>query len=174
MLVTTVPRSFGNAMWWMLLHISSTGIVFATEKISAHCAQTDAFNRQVLYYISSFIILVPTSYLLGDFHAVQRYPYLQSPSFCWTFVASGVLGCLLSLVYPSVVNLDVMDVNITGIAKVAVALVSVLSFGVPLVPRDYLFWITVSLVAGIFVPRTQTSGVDSCTISRLHCSLQQI
>lgn len=86
---------------------------------------------------SAGLVSIPISVLMSrpkiilNWHDILTYIIL-----CF----SGVLGCLLSLVYPSVVNLDVMDVNITGIAKVAVALVSVLSFGVPLVPRDYLFW----------------------------------
>ncbi|KAM7283894.1 transmembrane protein 241 [Ixodes scapularis] len=174
MLVTTVPRSFGNAMWWMLLHICCTGVIFAVEKISAYCAKTDAFNRQVFYYASSFLLLLPTSYFLGDFYAVQRYPYLASPSFCWTFVASGILGCFLAMVYPSVLNLELVNLNITGLAKVVVSAVSVISFGVPVVPRDYLFWTALSLVAGIFVPRRSTPCADSCTFAQAHHSLEHI
>lgn len=110
----------------------------------------------------------------GDFYAVQRYPYLASPSFCWTFVASGILGCFLAMVYPSVLNLELVNLNITGLAKVVVSAVSVISFGVPVVPRDYLFWTALSLVAGIFVPRRSTPCADSCTFAQAHHSLEHI
>uniref|UniRef100_A0A6G5ABQ7 Uncharacterized protein n=1 Tax=Rhipicephalus microplus TaxID=6941 RepID=A0A6G5ABQ7_RHIMP len=69
MLVTTVPRlaftgnqinlmpklGFGSAMWWMLLHICCAGVILSTEKSSAVCIKTDAFNRQLIYTTTSFI-----------------------------------------------------------------------------------------------------------------------
>ncbi|XP_064466432.1 UDP-N-acetylglucosamine transporter TMEM241 homolog isoform X3 [Ornithodoros turicata] len=117
MLVITVPKNFGNAMWWMLLHVCSTGIVLAHEKIFTYCSKTDTFNRQVMHYISSFVILLPTSYILGDFHAVQHYPFLSSPAFWSTFVISGIVGCLLALIHQSALRVDIPEINLVGLAK---------------------------------------------------------
>lgn len=174
MLVTTVPRGFGSAMWWMLLHICCAGVILSTEKSSTVCVKTDAFNRQVIYATASFILLLPTSYLLGDFNAVLQYPYLTSPAFCWSFITSALLGCLLLLLQPRILSLEMGKINYIGLAKVIVSAVSVLSFGTPGVPQHYLFWTTLSLLAGVFVPKAMSSDADSCVLSSIRQSLEHV
>ncbi|KAL3244041.1 hypothetical protein MRX96_019611 [Rhipicephalus microplus] len=174
MLVTTVPRGFGSAMWWMLLHICCAGVILSTEKSSAVCIKTDAFNRQLIYTTTSFILLLPASYFLGDFHAVFLYPYLTSPGFCWSFVTSAVLGCLLLMLYPTISSLEVVNLNHVGLAKVIVSAISLLSFGVPTVPQDYLFWTALSLLAGMFAPKVVTSDADRCVLSNIRQTMQHV
>lgn len=174
MLVTTVPRGFGSAMWWMLLHICCAGVILSTEKSSTVCVKTDAFNRQVIYATASFILLLPTSYLLGDFNAVLQYPYLTSPAFCWSFITSALLGCLLLLLQPRILSLEMGNINYIGLAKVIVSAVSVLSFGTPGVPQHYLFWTMLSLLAGVFVPKAVSSDADSCVLSSIRQSLEHV
>ncbi|XP_075733794.1 UDP-N-acetylglucosamine transporter TMEM241 homolog isoform X2 [Rhipicephalus microplus] len=182
MLVTTVPRGFGSAMWWMLLHICCAGVILSTEKSSAVCIKTDAFNRQLIYTTTSFILLLPASYFLGDFHAVFLYPYLTSPGFCWSFVTSAVLGCLLLMLYPTISSLEVVNLNHVGLAKVIVSAISLLSFGVPTVPQDYLFCASRANVPRAregeeaeeqtVLDRTLVSSTAACPADpRNHCSI---
>lgn len=133
-----------------------------------------AFNRQVIYATASFILLLPTSYLLGDFNAVLQYPYLTSPAFCWSFITSALLGCLLLLLQPRILSLEMGKINYIGLAKVIVSAVSVLSFGTPGVPQHYLFWTTLSLLAGVFVPKAMSSDADSCVLSSIRQSLEHV
>ncbi|XP_065294258.1 UDP-N-acetylglucosamine transporter TMEM241-like isoform X14 [Dermacentor albipictus] len=197
MLVTTVPRlaftgnqinfmpklGFGSAMWWMLLHICCAGVILSAEKSSTVCIKTDAFNRQIIYATTSFILLLPASYFLGDFHAVFLYPYLTSPGFCWSFVSSALLGSLLLILHPMISSLEVVNLNYIGLAKgnicsifpqVIVSAISLLSFGVPAVPQDYLFWTVLSLLAGMFVPKAMASDADRCVLSNIRQSMQHV
>lgn len=167
-------QGFGSAMWWMLLHICCAGVILSTEKSSTVCVKTDAFNRQVIYATASFILLLPTSYFLGDFDAVLQYPYLSSPAFCWSFITSALLGCLLLLLHPRILSLEMGNINYIGLAKVIVSAVSVLSFGTPGVPQHYLFWTSLSLLAGVFVPKATPSDADSCVLSSIRQSLEHV
>lgn len=174
MLVITAPKSLGNAMWWMLLHVCSTGVVLAYEKAFAYCSKTDTFNRQVMYYISSFIILLPTSYILGDFYAVRNYTFLSSPAFWWTFASSGVVGCLLAMLHPSILTVEMPELNVIGLAKALVSSLSLLLFGFPIVPQRYLFWTALSLLGGMFLPRASSLNLDDCSQARARCTLEHV
>ncbi|XP_054917722.1 UDP-N-acetylglucosamine transporter TMEM241 homolog isoform X7 [Dermacentor andersoni] len=147
MLVTTVPRDFGSAMWWMLLHIccavsseqSNVGVILSAEKSSTVCIKTDAFNRQIIYATTS-----------------------------------ALLGSLLLILHPMISSLEVVNLNYIGLAKVIVSAISLLSFGVPAVPQDYLFWTVLSLLAGMFVPKAMASDADRCVLSNIRQSMQHV
>lgn len=148
-----------------------TGTCLLSNKTLVYCS---AFNRQLIYTTTSFILLLPASYFLGDFHAVFLYPYLTSPGFCWSFVMSAVLGCLLLMLYPTISSLEVVNLNHVGLAKVIVSAISLLSFGVPTVPQDYLFWTALSLLAGMFAPKVVTSDADRCVLSNIRQTMQHV
>ncbi|XP_065294253.1 UDP-N-acetylglucosamine transporter TMEM241 homolog isoform X9 [Dermacentor albipictus] len=162
MLVTTVPRlaftgnqinfmpklGFGSAMWWMLLHICCAGVILSAEKSSTVCIKTDAFNRQIIYATTS-----------------------------------ALLGSLLLILHPMISSLEVVNLNYIGLAKgnicsifpqVIVSAISLLSFGVPAVPQDYLFWTVLSLLAGMFVPKAMASDADRCVLSNIRQSMQHV
>lgn len=124
--------------------------------------------------LKGFILLLPASYFLGDFHAVFLYPYLTSPGFCWSFVASAVLGCLLLMLQHTISSLEVVNLNHVGLAKVIVSAISLLSFGIPAVPQDYFFWTVLSLLAGMFVPKVTTSDADKCVFSNIRQSMEHV
>ncbi|XP_054917718.1 uncharacterized protein [Dermacentor andersoni] len=161
MLVTTVPRvlSFPPKS----LQLSALRLMHSTDRsymlqqglflelcslkgycvfTLLHCILTALIGLNLMlscFVFSSFILLLPASYFLGDFHAVFLYPYLTSPGFCWSFVSSALLGSLLLILHPMISSLEVVNLNYIGLAKVIVSAISLLSFGVPAVPQDYLF-----------------------------------
>ncbi|XP_065294257.1 UDP-N-acetylglucosamine transporter TMEM241 homolog isoform X13 [Dermacentor albipictus] len=87
---------------------------------------------------------------------------------------SALLGSLLLILHPMISSLEVVNLNYIGLAKVIVSAISLLSFGVPAVPQDYLFWTVLSLLAGMFVPKAMASDADRCVLSNIRQSMQHV
>ncbi|XP_075529779.1 uncharacterized protein LOC142563100 isoform X5 [Dermacentor variabilis] len=168
MLVTTVPRVLSFLP--KSLQLSALRLMHSTDR--SYMLQQGLFLE--LCSLKGFILLLPASYFLGDFHAVFLYPYLTSPGFCWSFVSSALLGSLLLILHPMISSLEVVNLNYIGLAKVIVSAISLLSFGVPAVPQDYLFWTVLSLLAGMFVPKAMASDADRCVLSNIRQSMQHV
>ncbi|XP_054917724.1 uncharacterized protein [Dermacentor andersoni] len=106
-------------------------------------------------------------------HSTDRSYMLQQGSTS-DFFSSALLGSLLLILHPMISSLEVVNLNYIGLAKVIVSAISLLSFGVPAVPQDYLFWTVLSLLAGMFVPKAMASDADRCVLSNIRQSMQHV
>lgn len=152
MVLSTSLKEFRGALFWMILHLISSGVLVFLDQLDKSCSEQNALPKLYCCFIFSVIILGSTSFFLGEVFKVYNFPLLKIAKFYISFILSGILACLLGLCFLKLNDHQFHWLNLMGVAKITAASLSLLLFEFEIQNTMCKLWISLSLLTGVFTP----------------------